>query len=137
MRLLAGLGLLAPVSLIALWIAMPDAIQSWTDDGTRSIVAAAVAAMIGVSLTSVLVFLYMRLRLRKLVRAAERMAAGELGVSLGAPARGGGSIGRLARAIDAISSALDTTTDAATTDKLTGVSNRQKLVADLIDEVER
>ena len=90
MRLLAGLGLLAPVSLMALWIAMPDAIASWTDEGTRSILAAIAAGTIGVSLTSVLVFLYIRLRLRRLVRAAERMAAGELGVSLGAPARGGG-----------------------------------------------
>ncbi|HET7029084.1 MAG TPA: diguanylate cyclase [Candidatus Limnocylindrales bacterium] len=137
MRMLAGLGLLAPVSLIALWLAMPEAIDSWTDEGTRSVLAAIAAGTVGVSLTSILVFLYMRLRLRRLVKAAERMASGELGVSVGAPAKGGGSLGRLARAIDAISSALETTTDAATTDKLTGVSNRQKLIADLIDEVER
>jgi diguanylate cyclase (GGDEF)-like protein len=137
MRLLAGLGLLAPVSLFVLWIAMPGAIESWTTEGTRSILGAIGAGTIGVSLTSVLVFLYVRLRLRKLIRAVERMSQGELGVTVGAPIRGGGPIGRLARAIDAISSALETTTDAATTDKLTGVSNRQKLVADLIDEVER
>src|SRR5204862_4166069 len=43
MRLLGGLGLLAPISLLVVWIAVPDAIDSWTDDGSRSVVAAIVA----------------------------------------------------------------------------------------------
>ena len=137
MRLLALLGLVAPVSLIVLWISAPEAIQSWTDDGTRSILAAVAAGMVGVSLTALIVFVYVRLRLRRLVKAAERMAAGELGVSVRAPRRGGGIEGRLGRAIQSIAVALDTTTDAATIDKLTGVSNRQKLIADLIDEIDR
>jgi diguanylate cyclase (GGDEF)-like protein len=137
MRWLAALGLFAPMSVLALWLSVPEAIDSWTDEGTRSIVAAVAAGMIGVSLTSILVFVYVQLRLRRLVKAVERMATGELGVSVRSPARGGGVFGRLARAIDGISLALETQTDAATVDKLTGVSNRQKLVADLIDEVER
>ena len=137
MRLLAGLGLLAPVSLIALWVAAPEAIDSWTDEGTRSILAALAAGTVGVSLTALLVFVYIRIRLRRLVKAAERMAAGELGVAVRAPGRGGGIEGRLGRAIQAIAAALETTTDAATIDKLTGVSNRQKLIADLVDEIDR
>ncbi len=137
MRLLAGLGLLAPISLLALWLAIPEAIDSWFDEGTRSILAAVAAGTIGVSLTSILVFVYVQLRLRRLVKALERMGTGELGRSVKAPARGGGVFGQLARAVNRISEALETTTDAATVDKLTGVSTRQKLVADLIDEVER
>ena len=137
MRLLAALGLLAPISLLGLWVAAPEAIDSWTDEGTRSILAAVAAGTIGVSLTSIIVFVYVQLRLRRLVKAIERMATGELGVNIRPPARGGGVFGRLARAVEGISQALATTTDAATVDKLTGVSNRQKLVADLIDEVER
>jgi diguanylate cyclase (GGDEF)-like protein len=99
--------------------------------------AAVAAGMVGVSLTALLVFVYIRLRLRRLVKAAERMAAGELGVAVRAPVRGGGIEGRLARAIQTIAVALETTTDAATFDKLTGVSNRQKLIAELIDEIDR
>jgi diguanylate cyclase (GGDEF)-like protein len=133
MRLLAGLGLLAPLTLLALWAFAPGTVESWTDDGTRSIVAALVAGVTGVSLTAILVFLYIRLRLRTLVRAAERLAAGELGVSVRSKPRQGGIEGRLARAIDAISETLSETT----VDKLTGVSNRQNLLAGLIDEVER
>ena len=133
MRLLGGLGLLAPLSLLALWALAPETVQSWTNDGTRSIVAAIAAGTVGVSLTAILVFLYIRLRLRKLIRAAEQLAAGELGVSVRSRPRQGGIEGRLARAIDAISEALSETT----VDKLTGVTNRQNLLARLIDEVER
>src|SRR5689334_19652752 len=109
MRLLAGLGLLAPISLLALWWALPDAIDSWTDEGTRSILAAVAAGTIGVSLTSILVFVYVQLRLRRLVKALERMGTGELGRSVKAPARGGGVFGQLARAVNRISEALETT----------------------------
>ncbi len=137
MRLLGGLGLLAPISLVVLWIANPGSIGSLIDDGSRAVLAAIVAGIMGVSLTAGIVFLYVRLRLRRLIRAAERIAAGELGVSVDARPRGGGLEGRLGRAIDAISVALDETTNAATYDKLTGVSNRQTLLADLFAEVER
>ena len=137
MRLLGGLGLLAPISLLALWILAPDAIESWTDEGTRSIIASVVAAMVGVSLTSGLVFLYVRFRLRRFLGAAEKLAAGELGVSVGSRPTDRGIEGRLGRAIDAISVALSETTNAATVDKLTGVSNRQSLLAELFAEVER
>src|SRR4051812_5115715 len=43
MRLLGGLGLLAPVSLVAAWLAFPDVIDAWTGEGTRSVLAALVA----------------------------------------------------------------------------------------------
>ena len=137
MRLLGGLGLVAPVMLVALFITMPSAANSWLEDGVRSVFAAIVAGAVGVSLTAILVATYSRLRLRGIIRATERMAQGELGVTVRAPARGGGSEGRLARAINAISASLAETTDAATVDKLTGVSNRQTLLASLFNEVDR
>ena len=80
MRLLGGLGLLAPISLLVVWVAAPDSINSWTDDGSRSILAALVAGTMGVSLTAALVFGYFRLRLRRLLHAAERLAEGNLDV---------------------------------------------------------
>ena len=137
MRLLGGLGLLAPVALASLWISMPGAFDSWLHDGTRSIVAAIAGGTLGVSLTAAIVFLYIRLRLRRLIKAAERIAAGEIGVSVGSKPRDRGLEGRLGRAIDAISVALAETTNAASVDKLTGVSSRQALLVGLFSEVER
>jgi diguanylate cyclase (GGDEF)-like protein len=137
MRLLGGLGLLAPLSFLAVWLSMPEAMDSWFDEGSRSILGALVAGSMGVSLTAGIVFFYIRLRLRRLIRAAERLAAGELGVEVGMKGTGRGLEGRLGRALEKISVALTETTDAATIDKLTGVSNRQTLLAELFAEVER
>ena len=137
MRLLGGLGLVAPVALILLSVAMPGALASSLDEWARSIVAAIVAGAVGVSLTAVLVFMYVRLRFARLVVAAERLAEGELGVSVAAPAKGHGLEGRLARAMNGISTSLSETTDAATVDKLTGVANRRALLLELFNEVDR
>jgi len=136
-RLLGGLGLVAPVVLLAVLIGMPTAVDSWVDEGVRSIVAAVAAGAIGVSMTAIVVFLYVRIRFWRIIRASERLAAGELGVTVRAPATGHGLEGRLARAVNAISAALAETTDAATMDKLTGVANRRALLVDLFNEVER
>jgi diguanylate cyclase (GGDEF)-like protein len=137
MRLLGGLGLLAPITLLAVWITIPAAVDSWTDEWSRSILAAIVAGTIGVSFTAGIVFLYVRLRLRRLIQAAERLAAGDLATIVATRPTERGLEGRLARAIDAISVALAETTNAATYDKLTGVSNRQALLVSLFAEVER
>ena len=137
MRLLGALGLLAPVAFVSLWIAMPAAFQLWVDDGSRSIVASIAAGSLGVSLTAGLVFLYVRLRFRRLISAAEGLAGGRLDVDLGTKPGAHGLEGRLGRAIDAIAVALVETTNAATFDKLTGVNNRQALLGALVSEVER
>jgi diguanylate cyclase (GGDEF)-like protein len=137
MRLLGGLGLVAPVVLFAVLVGMPQAVDSWVEGGARSIVAALAAGSMGVSLTAVVVFLYVRLRFWRIIRASERLANGELGVTVRAPASGHGLEGRLARAVNKISASLSETTDAATIDKLTGVANRRALLVDLFNEVER
>jgi diguanylate cyclase (GGDEF)-like protein len=137
MRLLGGLGLIAPLTLVVVSLAAPSVLDSWFDEGSRSMLAAVLAGTMGVSLTAGIVFFYVRLRLRRLIRAAERLAAGELGVTTGSKPSSRGLEGRLARAIDTISVSLSETTDAATIDKLTGVSNRQTLLVNLFAEVER
>jgi diguanylate cyclase (GGDEF)-like protein len=137
MRLLGLLGLLAPVAFVSLWLGAPDTLHSLIDDRAIPILAAITGAIFGVSLTTAIVFLYIRLRLRRLINAAERLAAGQLDVDLGTKAGAHGMEGRLGRAIDSISVALAERTNDATFDKLTGVSNRQALLGALVSEVER
>ena len=91
-------------------MAVPTAMTSWIDDGARSIAAAVVAGLIGVAMTALLVLIYSRFRLPRLVRAAERMADGELGVAVGSRPSGGGLEGRLARALHRLSEAIVETT---------------------------
>ncbi|HEY7132601.1 MAG TPA: diguanylate cyclase, partial [Candidatus Limnocylindrales bacterium] len=136
-RLLGGLALLASFALIAALVAVPTATASWFDGGVTSIMGAVIAGLVGVMMTALLVFVYARFRLPRLVKAAERMAAGELGVTVNSKPTGGGLEGRLARALDRLSIAFVETTDAATMDRLTGVSNRATLLASLFAEVER
>jgi diguanylate cyclase (GGDEF)-like protein len=137
MRVLGGLCLVAPFAMLGAWIEMPSALGSWFDDGVGSMVAAIVAGLIGVSMTAMLVYVYARFRLPRLIRAVERLADGELDVRVDAKPRGGGLEGRLARAIDRLSAAVVETTADATTDRLTGVGNRQNLLVSLLAEVDR
>src|SRR5690349_10627403 len=137
MRLLGGLALAAPFLAVAAVIAVPTAVASWIDDGIRSLAGALIAGLMGVAMTSILVYVYARFRLPRLIRAVERLAEGELDVTVGANPRGGGLEGRLGRAIDRLAVTVVETTAAATTDRLTGVDNRQTLLASLFAEVER
>jgi diguanylate cyclase (GGDEF)-like protein len=136
MRLMAILGLAAPVALAVLYLGMPSAFESWLDEGVRSIAAAVAAGVVGVSLTAVLMLAYVPYRLRRLVKATEKLAAGDLDVIVRAT-KGRSLEARLGRAINAIAAALTETTDAATIDKLTGVPNRRSLLLELFNEVER
>jgi diguanylate cyclase (GGDEF)-like protein len=137
MRLLGGLALLVSFSAIGLLIVVPNALTAGIADGSRAIVGAVLAGAIGVVMTALLVLIYARYRFSTLVGAAERMAEGDLSVTVAAKATGGGLEGRLARAINGVSAVLVETTAAATTDRLTGVSNRATLLAALFAEVER
>ena len=135
MRLLGFLALAAPVVLGILLLAVPSATLSWFDDDERSVIAALAAATIGVCLTTGVVHLLLHLRLGRLVRAAEKIAAGDY--TVGVSTRGGGLETRLATAINRISASLADSHDRATIDRLTGVFNRQALLAELFTEVDR
>jgi diguanylate cyclase (GGDEF)-like protein len=135
MRLLGFLALATPVALGMLLLAAPLATPLWVVDGNRSVIAALAVATIGVCLTTGAVQLMRNLRLRRLVRAAEKIAAGDY--TVGIVSRGSGLETRLAVAINQISAALADSHDRATIDRLTGVFNRQALLAELFTEVER
>ena len=135
MRLIGVLALAAPVAIGALALFVPDALISWIDEGVRSVLAAIAAGAIGVSLTALVVGAHFRYRFSRLVKAAEQIAAGDYTIKV--PAQGVGLEGRLAVAVNDISGALADTHDRATFDRLTGVSNRQALLAELFSEVVR
>jgi diguanylate cyclase (GGDEF)-like protein len=135
MRLLGVLALVAPVAVGILFLSDPQLTASWVDDGSRSVVAAITALTLGVAMASALSWLIVRIRYGRLVKAAEQIAAGDYTVVV--PTDGGGLETRLGRAINAISASLADTHDRATIDRLTGVANRQALLAALFAEVER
>ena len=135
MRLLGVLALVAPVAIGTLLLVAPGFLRSWVDDGFLSVLAAIGAGAIGVSLTALLVASHFRYRFVGLVKAAERIAGGDYTIQV--VPRGAGLEARLATAVNEISGALADTQDRATFDRLTGVSNRQALLAELFSEVVR
>ncbi len=135
MRLFGVLALAAAVALGILILSVPQVAAEWTNEASRSVIAAVAAATIGVSLTAGATYLLLRIRFGRLVKAAERIAAGDYTTSV--KARGTGLEGRLGRAINGISVALTESNDLATFDRLTGVANRSALLAALFAEVER
>ena len=134
-RLIGILALAAAVGIGILLMFAPEALHPFVDDPVRQLITAVVAAFLGVVLTAILVRAHMRYRYDYLVKAAERIASGDY-TGYVAP-RGGALERRLARAVNDIGAALVDTHDRATYDRLTGVANRQSLLASLFAEVER
>ncbi len=134
-RLLGILVVATPIAAGVLLVAVPDVLDPMVGAAGRSLVAAIVAAIVGVILTAVLVGSHFRYRLHELVIAAERMAGGDYTVTVSD--QGGGMESRLGRAMTDIATALVDTHDRATIDRLTGVVNRQSLLAALFAEAER
>jgi diguanylate cyclase (GGDEF)-like protein len=135
MRLLGVLAIVAPVMIGILLLYDPNMTASWVIDGYRESVAGIMAITLGVASTAVLSWIIMRIRFGRLVKAAEKIAAGDYTIEV--PTHGGGLEARLGIAINGISTSLADTYDRATIDRLTGVANRQALLAYLFAEVER
>src|SRR3954468_2229893 len=135
MRLLGILALAAVAAVAVLFLLDPSLSQAWVNDGTQSLTAAAAAVLVGVAVTATGAWILVRLRFGRLVKFAERIAGGDYTIEV--PATGGGLDGRLGTAINTISASLADTHDRATVDRLTGVANRQSLLAALFAEVER
>ena len=119
-RFLGGLGLLAPLALLIANFVAPGALVRPLDPLSDATARILVAAAIGASSTALVAWLFLQWRLRRLVRAAERVAKGDLSVRVKTSSLG--VEGRLAKSINGIAQALAETTDAATVDRLTGVT---------------
>jgi diguanylate cyclase (GGDEF)-like protein len=135
MRLLGGLGFSAPVALAVMLFIVPDALGPWASGNARDLILSLSALIASVSLTALIVFAYVRFRLERLIRVAERIAEGELAIEVESPRSG--LEGRLGRALGSISTAITTAQEAVTVDRLTGVASRQALINGLFNEVER
>jgi diguanylate cyclase (GGDEF)-like protein len=134
-RLLGILALAAAVGAGLLLMIRPNLLTPLVGDTVVPLVTAVVAAGIGVALTAILVRAHMGYRYARLVKAAEKIAAGDYSVSV--KPRGSGLEQRLGVAVNGIAAALVDSHDRATFDRLTGVANRQSLLAALFAEVER
>ncbi|MBA3779518.1 MAG: diguanylate cyclase [Chloroflexi bacterium] len=135
--LLRIMGLLAPAA-IAVRVAFVPAIQAalgLPGETERLILENLLSGLVGAGLAALLASIWIAFRLRRLAVAAERMATGEYGLRLKEPRE------RLERqlvvAINTLGAALSDTHSAATTDELTGVANRQVLLPEVFNEVER
>ena len=105
------------------------------DEAARLTLVAVAVGGVALSLGMAFALFAFGWRFAGLVKSAERLAAGDLNATV--RSGGGGLGGRLAASLAAIASALRETHESATTDKLTGVSNRQALLGALFTEVER
>ena len=137
LRLLRAVGLLAPVAVALSLVVLP----SVRDEATiamsdpRAIAQLIAAAFTGAGVMALLVGLFVGGWADRVSRSVDRIAAGDYGVRL--RARGNGVEGRLAHSINSIAEQLSEKHSAATVDRLTLVANRQTILAELFDEVER
>src|SRR5439155_25746529 len=104
MRLLAGLGLLSPFAIAALVAASQTSARPSLTDAERNAAVPSLAVVAGVTSTALVAWLYFRLWFGRIVKAAEKIAAGELEVRISG--RGRGLSGRLAEAINGIASSM-------------------------------
>src|SRR5688572_30741173 len=135
MRPIAALALAALVIVGVMLASIPVAVQSWTDSVARLGAIAFAGAVLGAAVSAVVLFVLVRIRIGRLVRAAERIADGDYTIAVSAGR--GGIETRLARVINRIAESFADTHDRATIDRLTGVFNRQALLSELFAEVER
>ena len=135
MRLLGVLALATLVGVGILVAVLPETFVSWFGAVEPSLIFAIAGAIVGATIGFITLIVAARVRLGRLVNAAERIASGDYTISISPT--GSALETRLARAINRISESLAETYDRATVDRLTGVLNRQALLAELFSEVER
>jgi diguanylate cyclase (GGDEF)-like protein len=131
-----AIGFLAPLAVAAV-VTAALALAAQTDPQQRSALVAvlAVAAVAGMTTMALLAWSYVGWRLNRIASALERTLETDAPIHLreaGIPAER-----RLARAFNAASGAFLQTEARATHDRLTGIPNRETLLATLTAEVER
>jgi diguanylate cyclase (GGDEF)-like protein len=135
MRLLGVGALTVMVALGLLYAGQRDVVSAWIGMVEAQVVVAAAGAVLGATVSAVVLFVLVRLRLGRLAGAAERIAGGDYNVGVRPGRRG--LEARFGHAINRIAEAMADTHDRATVDRLTGVYNRQALLSELYSEVER
>ena len=131
-----AIGFLAPLAVAAV-VTAALALAAQTDPQQRTALGAVliVAAVAGMTTMALLAWSYVGWRLNRIALALERTLETDAPVLLregGIPAER-----RLARAFNAASGAFLQTEARATHDRLTGIANRETLLATLTAEVER
>jgi diguanylate cyclase (GGDEF)-like protein len=135
MRPIAAVVLAALVIAASVLAVVPEAFAAWLGSIEPRLVVAVAGALIGATVSALVLFVLVRFRLGRLVKAAEKIADGDYATVV---RPGGGPIeARLARAINRTAEAMADTHDRATMDRLTNVYNRQALLSELFTEVER
>ncbi len=134
-RAIGVLTLATAVAVGLAYLVLPALGEAMVPPAGRTVATVAAAMMVGAGFAASITWAITEYRFLRLVKAAERMVEGDLTVSVSTA--GNGLPSRLARAINGISVALAETHDRATIDRLTGVANRQALLASLFAEVER
>ncbi len=131
-RVLAALGLLAPVAVVVLALLLVAHAAGIAVPVELLVIA---AAILGSSITAALSTTWMLGRVAPLISAVERLADGDLDTPV--PRRTTGVEGRFARAIGGLVRTLTENHVAATMDRLTTLANRSSVLASLFTEVER
>ena len=118
MRRIWGLWPIVPAVAEILLLATPETIGP--------LARPVIVSLIAVGLEGAVTRAYVRSRIEPLVAIAERLAAGETGVSI--PARWDSLGQRLATAITTLGSSMAAAQSDATTDRLTGLTNRPAII---------
>ena len=126
------MGLAAPLALALLAAAL---LPGGALAGLSAPALALLAVAAGATSLAALTAAWLYVRVVPLVRAAERIAGGDLEAKV--PGRRSGFERRLSTAVATLGRTLVETHDDATTDRLTGVANRPALLTTLFAEVER
>jgi diguanylate cyclase (GGDEF)-like protein len=136
LTLVRALGFMAPLAVAAMvTISLALAAQPDAQQRTALVVVLATAAVAGMTTMALLAWSYVGWRLNRIASALERTLETDEPIHLregGIPAER-----RLARAFNAAAGAFIQTEARATHDRLTGIANRETLLATLSSEVER
>ncbi|MGZ8512028.1 MAG: diguanylate cyclase [Candidatus Limnocylindria bacterium] len=136
LSLMRALGFLAPAAMAALVaVSVAAASRVLPEERTAVAVMLAVAAAAGLTTMALVAAAFMGYRLSRVAGALERTLEADAPVTM--RVGGTGSERRLAKAFNAASSAFVKVEARATSDRLTGVPNRETLLATLAAEIEK
>jgi diguanylate cyclase (GGDEF)-like protein len=137
LRLLRLLGLLAPVAMVLRWVVLPSLQPTASGMEAQLIEVASplLGALAGAGVMAIFAALSVGTWTSQLSRAIDRIAAGDYGARVPVPS--GGAEARIAHSLNLIAEQLTEKHSAATIDRLTQVANRQTILTELFDEVER